>query len=343
MISLYRIEELSKYPSTEQPYLCTAGALTRFLQDLIGGAIGGYSLSSLFQDNSSYITRALFIPFDLTKMYNTSQMGTGTFIRIGKKEDLDASTYSYDAQHRVYSTNGIKLTLNNFKWFTVNVSRRFNNYLDFNPYTKIFLQIPYFGLIEINPIDAYKGTITVYLMVDIRTGNATIYINNKDDVTIEQKTVKAGMDISIGKTNAEDISRNNILHAISLISDIGITVAGGVSGNPIVAGTGISLLTKNVTETINNNVSKLTSITGGGESRDKHVQDGEIYLITETVQDVSYPDSSLKGKPTKDNKDLGELTGYTEIGKINFNPNGEDIYDDEINEIVDLLRSCVIL
>ena len=76
-------------------------------------------------------------------------MGTGTYIRIGKKEDLDAGKYSYDAQHRVHSTNGIKLVLNNFKWFTVNVNRRFNNYLDFNPYTKIFLQITYFGLIEI--------------------------------------------------------------------------------------------------------------------------------------------------------------------------------------------------
>ena len=42
-------------------------------------------------------------------------------------------------------------------------------------------------------------------------------------------------------------------------------------------------------------------------------------------------------------KDLSTLSGFTQVGSIEFKPNGEDIYNDEINEIVSLLQAGVIL
>ena len=52
----------------------------------------------------------------------------------------------------------------------------------------------------------------------------------------------------------------------------------------------------------------------------------------------------MQGKPTNKYIKLSSITsGYVEVAEVHFNPNGEDIYTQEINEIVSLLRAGVIL
>lgn len=340
-INLTRVSELFKTPTTEQPYLFTPTSFQLFLMDLIGGDISGYGLSGLFQDNSSYVSKAMFFPFDLSKLYYLTELGSQMWIRLGKIT-IGASTYSYDTTHKVHQIDGLK-GVNYSKWFEVTVTRTHNNFLDFAPYTKIMLQIPYFGIIDLNPIDVYSGTISVYLVVDVRSGYATIYIQNSNGVTLCEKTSKVAVDISIGKSNAEEIRRSNILESISILGQVGMIASGVASGQPLVAGMGVSLLTKTASETINNNITRLTSLSGSGDSRDKQAQDGSIYVIIETPKDITVPDVALKGGVCKQNLSLSTVTGYTEIGEIHFNPSGYDIYDDEISELTDLLRNGVIL
>lgn len=338
-INLTRVEELFKTPSTEQPYLFTPTSFRLFLMDLIGGDISGYGLSGLFQDNASYVSKAMFFPFDLSKIYNLTELTSGMWIRLGKIT-IDSANYSYDTTHKVHQIDGLK-NVSSCKWFEVTISRTHNNFLDFAPYTKIMLQIPFFGLIDLNPIDVYKGKITVYLVVDVRSGYATIYIENGDNVIICEKTSKVAVDISIGKSNAEEIRRSNLLESISILGQVGMIASGVASGQPLIAGMGVSLLTKTTTETINNNITRLSSLTGNGDSRDKQAQDGTIYVIVESPKDITVPDVAIKGGVCKKNLSLSTVTGYTEIGEIHFNPMGYDIYDDEIQEIENLLRGGV--
>lgn len=341
-INLTRVTQLFQTPTTEQPYICTKGAFSLFLNDIVCGDINGYALSNLFQDHASYVVRALFFPFDLTKLYNYTLFTDNTYnIKIGKI-DVNASTYSYDDSHRVAGVSDLSTSGTKPKWFEVNVTRTYNNFLDFAPYTKIFLQVPFFGLIEIEPIDAYVGTLSAYLIVDIRSGSATLYIENSNGMIVE-KTSRVGVNISLGKTNAEEIERNNVLQTISFISQVGVLAGGIASGNAVATGSGLALMTKTVTDAINNNVTRLTSLTGSGDSRDKQCQANEIYLIIEQPQNVSVPQLSIKGGVCRKNLALSGVTGYTEIGQIIFNPNNSDIYNDEINEITELLRDGVIL
>lgn len=340
-INLTRVQELFKTPTTEQPYLFTPTSFKLFLMDLIGGDITGYGLSGLFQDNSSYVSKAMFFPFDLSKLYNLTELTNTMWIRLGKIT-IGASTYSYDTTHKVHQIDGLK-GVSYCKWFEVTVTRTHNNFLDFAPYTKIMLQIPYFGLIDLNPIDVYKGKISVYLVIDVRSGYATIYIENNDGTIICEKTSKVAVDISIGKSNAEEIRRSNLLESISILGQVGMIASGVASGQPLVAGMGVSLLTKTATETINNNITRLSSLSGNGDSRDKQAQDGTIYVITETPKNITVPDVALKGGVCKKNLALSSVTGYTEIGEIHFNPMGYEIYDDEISEIEQLLRNGVHL
>ena len=338
-INLTRVDELFKTPATEQPYLFTPTSFKLFLMDLIGGHINGYGLNGLFQDNASYVSKAMFFPFDLSKMFNLTELQSQMWIRLGKIT-INGANYSYDTTHKVHQIDGLK-GVSSCKWFEVNVTRTHNNFLDFAPYTKIMLQIPYFGLIDLNPIDVYKGKISVYLVIDVRSGYATIYIENVDGVIICEKTSKVAVDISIGKSNAEEIRRSNILETISVLGQVGMIASGVASGQPLVSGVGASLLTKTATETINNNITRLTSLSGSGDSRDKQAQDGTIYVIVETPKNITVPDVKLKGGVCRKNLSLSTIKGYTEIGEIHFNPMGYDIYDDEIAELNDLLRGGV--
>ena len=341
-INTTRTYELTRVPTTEQPYLLTADSLSSFLNDIISGDITGYSISNLFQDNSSYVTKAMFFPFNLTNLYNTTNLTSGMYLCLGKLQK-DVANYVNGTNKQIRQVNRMVTTDANLTWFKFTVTRNFNNFLDFAPYTKIYINIPFFGLTEINPIDAYLGEMTVYLLVDIRTGYATIYIDNNDGVTVIQKRMKISTDISIGKTNAEDIRRNNLLESISFITSVGIMASGIASGNAISAGAGVGLLGKTVSDTINNNVSRMENLSGGGDGRDLQVQDGNIRLIIERPTDVKYPDYHLKGGVCRKNDYLENVTGYTEIGEIHFDAKSYDIYDDEIEELTALLRDGVIL
>ena len=332
----------SRVSTTEQPYIFTIAPFKRFLNDIISGSITNYSITDLFQDDSTYVTKAMFFPFNLTMLFDYTLLSNSSVIYLGKK-DVSASSYVSDAYNQVAYISGNTTTANAEKWFEISVSRNFNNFLDFNPYTKIFIQVPFFGRVEINPIDAYKGTITGYLMVDIRTGYATLYLQDKDDVTIETKRTKVAVDISIGKTNAEEIQRNNLLQSISLISQIGMVAASAASGNAVSSGVAIGIASKTASDMINNNVSRLTSVTSGGDGRDLQVQDTSIYVIIEQPQNIKAPSKTLKGGVYNQNSFLNSLHGYTEIGEIHFNPSNNVIYDDETNEIIQLLRNGVIL
>lgn len=341
-INITRVTQLFQTPTTEQPYAMTKGAFEHFLNDIMKGTITNYDIPSLLQDDSSYIVKAMFFPFDLTKLYNTLDLSDPVYaIKIGKI-DVASITYSYDDANRVRKINDLQTSGTKPKWFEITVTRQHNNFLDFAPYTKIFVQVPFFGLIEINPIDAYVGTLTGYLIVDVRSGSATLYIENSNGMIVE-KSSRVAVDISMGKTNAEEIQRNNVLQSISFISQVGMIVGGVASGNAVASTSGIALASKTLTESINNNVTRMTSMTGSGDSRDKQCQANQILLIIETPQNVVAPDLSLKGGICKQNGLLSSFSGYTEIGEIHFNPSNEDIFNDEINEITELLKSGVIL
>ena len=51
----------------------------------------------------------------------------------------------------------------------------------------------------------------------------------------------------------------------------------------------------------------------------------------------------INGYPSNTYESLSNLTGYTEIGDIQFNPMNYNITQDEINEIVAILRNGVIM
>lgn len=317
-----------------QAFMLTFTSCNLFLKDLFRGDISSndYAVTDFFQENSDYLEKIYYFPIEVTALLY-GNFSTPTTLGLGKK-DCNYLTYEITA-------------LKNVELFSLNVSRIHNNFLDFAPYTTIKLYVPYFPLIELNPKKVYGYTIKGYLRLDIWSGKLGLFIEQVDSQSnvnlIYSNTVPIGIEVPIGKSNAQEVQRNNLLNAISFIGGIGALTLGAMSENPIVSTAGIGLITKTAVKTLSDNVEHLSGYVGGDGSRVEVACDKHIKLIVETPKDITVPDVALKGGVCKQNLSLSTVTGYTEIGEIHFNPSGYDIYDDEISELTDLLRNGVIL
>mgnify|MGYP003290117292 CR=1 FL=1 len=301
--------------------------------DIIDGTVNDYDISSFFQSNSDYFVHWRYYPFAINKICDITANVNPT---IGKK------TFN---NYTMCSITNVIAPIK--KWFDFTISRSHNNFLDFAPYTKVTLYVPFFGTFDLPLQQCYGKRIYGYITLDVRSGNANLsfysYTINEGYIFLFERSVKIGIDIAVGKSNAEEIKRNNILQTISFGGSlIGLGV-GMYSGNPLITAGSVGMLTKNVTQALSNNVDRLSSYTGSNGTYSSLSCDKTIRLYIETPKDVKSPSLTLKGGVCDKNLNLSTVTGYTEIGEIHFNPMGYDIYDDEIKEIEDLLRGGVHL
>jgi len=321
--------------NTEFKYLLPYGDVNLIIQMIIGGAFTNFQQSDFFQQTSDYITKILFLPFFVQKFFPEYNVNIkDDTLHVGK---LDASAIS---------TLNLMKPLPYLKIFEFTVTRKFNNFLDFAPYRKLTLFIPYFKELNLDPQMIYGNTITGYMSVDFTTGNATMYIYaSKDgvDKLLDAQTANFGIEVSIGRTNAEEQRRNRALQGIEIVGSVAGAVVGTYTGQPLVTAASITKLTHSFTKALANEVTRLTGYKGSTGTRNSLAIDKSIYLIDDFPTIISQPDASLVGKPCRQVKNLSSLTGYTQVGEINFNRLGFHIYDDEISEIVSLLKSGVIL
>ena len=222
-------------------------------------------------------------------------------------------------------------------------SREFNNFLDFAPYTKMTLQVPFFEKFDIEPRDLYGHYIEVYMAVDLSKNQATCFLYRDNNYLIDSRTVTIGVDIPLGKTNEAEQKRNNVLQTISAIGGaVGVAV-GSATGNPLITGASVGLLTKNITTGLQNNVDRLSGFKGSNGGRDFLTVDKRIILMIEQPQFVKRPSMSLKGKVLNETRTLNTLSGYTECDIVHFEPHDTLMTEEEIDDIITQLERGVYL
>ena len=309
--------------------------ISRIINDTVAS---NWQVGNFFQDDAEYVSSIKYIPIDVSLFYVNWALSSDRKIYIGKT----FTTHNY----KYYISTTDTPPYSTIELCQITQSRRFNNFLDFAPYTSFRLQIPYFESIDIDPILVYGRTIKCYVSLDIRTSRFCLYVYS-DTVTtshlIAQKESVIGIDLPLGQTNANEIQRNNILHMISMAGEIGGLAVGVASGNPLVTAGSIGLLTKNTAKAIQDNVTHVT-YRGGNATTSQLAVDKKIWWVEECPKNVSIPEPSLKGRiQQRYRSSLIAVTGYTEISQINFDAKNNAIMEDEIDEIVGLLRDGVIL
>lgn len=199
-----------------------------------------------------------------------------------------------------------------------------NNFLDYEPYTNITLYLPYIGDIKLDCCDVWTHVISVKYRVDILTGSCIAFILVDNSVRYT-KTGNCATNIPL---SGRDLGSS----AKSLLNVASNVVGGAVSGNRLSMVSSLgdlqpipSVTYKNVT---NNSLSMLES--------------SICYLSITTVNEsVSGDLSSLQGCTSNITNTLSNVHGYTQITSTHV----ENIValDDELNEILELLKGGVIL
>lgn len=212
---------------------------------------------------------------------------------------------------------------------TINVNEFWGAYLDYEPYTKAEIYLPFIGVHQIAVDDIMNKAVHIKYHVDILSGACSCEIKCGDSVLY---TFIGSCAISVPVTGND--WTNVINGVITAASAIGTMVATGGASAPTSAGEIASAAVNSLKPTIE----KSGSITGSGG-----ILSGmkPVLILTRPRQALPGGQNTYTGYPSFMTKLLGDLTGYTEVHSIRLG--GIDGTDSEISEIEELLKAGVIL
>lgn len=212
---------------------------------------------------------------------------------------------------------------------TLTVDNKWGAYLDYDPYSKTEIYLPYIGTHAISTDDIMGKTIQVKYYIDIVSGACVALIKCADSVLY---SFVGSCSVACPVTNGQ--YGNVVTSALQIATSIGSMVAtGGMS-----AAQGINDIASAAINTIKPQIEKSGSLGGSGGLLG--IQ--KPYLIL-TVPRLCTPENqnSIIGYPAYITQTLGDLEGYTVIDDIHLT--GIAATDNELTEIETLLKGGVIL
>lgn len=284
----------------------------------------------LFQNDSDFVNSIKYYPFSLNSLMGFQSEP----FYIGKR--WISSIGSVPAVKEIYKRVLIG---------TVRITPKYNNFMDYEPYTHIQLYVPYFGFFSLPTNEVMNKTVYIYLSVDFDTGIGTIYVEVEGRVLMVN-TNKIGIDIPIGASNLNEVIKQNVGNALKTVAGAVMLAFGGAGGKL----TGAMITTKGIGMAINSGVDAVTNSTvrytrgtlSGGS--DALASPTSIYAVITRPNAIPIDSryNAIKGKPLGEIKALSQLRGFTKVDDIHLTtlPNA---LEDEVTEIETLLKDGVEL
>lgn len=174
------------------------------------------ALSMLGSNSANYLDYLVSLrvyPYDITAPgdFDTIYLGRGGQIFLPGGEGA-------------YTHYGIPMKTTLFP-FEINAEKYYNNFLDFAPYTKAELYLPFSGVWEINPKYVYHTTLKIYLFLDITDGSGVWKVYNAEhSKCILIKQCKIGVELPLSGNDAIGQSSQIVNATLGLAQ----TITGGV-------------------------------------------------------------------------------------------------------------------
>jgi hypothetical protein len=209
---------------------------------------------------------------------------------------------------------------------SIKVAEKYNNFLDYAPFTKIVLFLPYIGFKQLDTSRYMNTTLKVEYVVDYLTGACKV-ICYSDGIPCDEFDGTMGIDIPL---TSSDRAQTDLKHLQSAIN------------------TGASLLNKDVLGAANTALSGAqlqydTQSTSGGSPSCASYSCRNIYLIYDRPK---YSDitafNHTHGRVCNLTKTLGNLTGFTKVTRL-VDLKGISATEQELQILRDLLSTGIIL
>lgn len=212
---------------------------------------------------------------------------------------------------------------------TLNVEEFWGAYLDYEPYTKAEIFLPFIGVHQIAIDDIMNKAVHIKYHIDLLSGGCACEIKCGGSVLY---TFIGSCAVSIPITGND--WTNVINGVISIASSIGTMVASGGASAP----SSIASIASAAVNNLKPSVEKSGSIAGAGGLLAGKVP---VLILTRPRQALPGKQNTFTGYPAFITRSLGALSGYTEVHSIRLS--GIDGTESEIDEIEELLKGGVIL
>lgn len=223
---------------------------------------------------------------------------------------------------------------------SITINEFWGAYLDYEPYTRAELYLPYIGTHPVSIDDIMGKTLTIKYHVDILSGSCTAYVKCGNSVLYEF-IGQCGSSIPVTGNDWTNV----INGALSIATAIGTMVATGGASAPMTTaqkiGSGVAAggdIASTAVNTMKPSIEKSGSMSGTGGML--AVQKPYL-IITRPRQAVPANQNTYMGYPAFITSLLGSLSGYTVMEEIHLR--GISATDDELKEIELLLKGGVIL
>ena len=320
------------YTKFNNAYALTSTEVTDF-ENYLNTPTWGDLINSLWRNEPIQNVCSLTIyPFDITNV--TPDVMVDSNIYINNNDTGIAS----------------KLISNGLVLARVNICNKqiipyFNNFLDYAPYTRIEVFIPFLGIIELSTSEFMGKVLRIDYVFDFNSGMASVYIM-ADEVIKITKMAQVGQQIPIGSSN----QRTMFQSLLQGIGGLGISAAA-----PFVMPRSTfsaqmrhigGMAIDDVKSTVNtlSNMQMETTVRGDLTNAFlSYYAPNNVYIIytRPTIQEPSTY-KSLIGKPSLTSKKLNQCFGFTQINSIHLE-NFDSALTEELTEIENLLTQGIIL
>ena len=215
---------------------------------------------------------------------------------------------------------------------SIKINRYYNNILDYAPYTKIQIYLPYIGIVDLDVNDIMNGTLTVKYRIDVLTGTCLArLIVKRGDYEAELYNFAGNCAIQLPISGGSYSSI--IANSIGIAGSIGATVATGGALAPVLVGSVVSAVT-------NSHVNVSHSGTIGSNAGAMGVNNAYL-IITRPKPHEAKKYNIFYGKPSNKTVTLSSCSGYTRVKDVHI----DNIVatDNELSMIEELLKSGVII
>ena len=307
---------------------------------------------------SSFIESVIYLPFNTTlafglEFHNSSAIfAKDKYIdNHGNYVDTTSSNTPLPCYSIPYAKDGISPYL---IVADIQIDEDDLTFDKYEPYSNYEIYIPFVSWVKIDYAQFINQRIIVYYALDFKTGIGTAYIYNMtNEYIIWSGTCKMVIKLDMTTTNQIENTKQKQSNALNMtLGLMSSTLAIGVgvaTANPVAIAGGVIGGGKTIANGVNANRMLFERAQSSFGTPECALYAPENVMIRKTYnKPVELDDTDtykhINGKPYNNYIDgLGNLSGYVEIPEIHFNPQNEFIYQDEINEIVSLLKDGVIL
>ena len=220
---------------------------------------------------------------------------------------------------------------------SVNISEYIGAFLDYAPYTKIQIYLPYIGIRDLSPDDVMDDSIHVVYHIDCLSGGCACYIATGKKGVIYQYNGSCIANVPLTSENYSGAIQNAVS---AVLSGVGVAVGAATGAAPLTAMGTVGLAQSAANTAINSKPTIQRSGNMGGASGLLSVQKPYI-IINRPNMSLASGSNKLKGYPCNITKRLGDLSGFTMVDDIQLN--NVPCTDAERDELESILKGGVIL